>query len=210
MIFNSMVGKGKTETYTLYDYLESDGRGQYIDTGVLMSSKLRIVCKCFGRSGYDNLIAFGGRDRTVGIEQFLRLLSPNPSTRGKMTVYYNASQTIIATFVAGEIYDIDFNRNVVSVVGNQGTSRSVTMTAATFASTIINIYLFGLNGSSTPSTPGVCICECQMYDNDVLIRDFRPAVRIADGVAGMLDVVNDVFYPSANPAGDNFLYGNLT
>ena len=33
-IFNSMLGKGKTETYTLVDYLESDGNRQYIDTGV--------------------------------------------------------------------------------------------------------------------------------------------------------------------------------
>ena len=51
----------------------------------------------------------------------------------------------------------------------------------------------------------------RIYDNnDVLVRDFRPAVRIADGVAGMHDVLNDVFYTNANPAGDNFLYGNLT
>jgi hypothetical protein len=41
----------------------------------------------------------------------------------------------------------------------------------------------------------------------VLVRDFRPVVRNTDEVAGMYDVVNDVFYPSAN--GVNFLYGNF-
>ena len=209
MIFNSMVGKGKTETYTLYDYLENDGNGQFIDTSVLTSSALRIVCKCFGRSGYNNLVAFGSRDGYNSREISLRLCSPSAGMTDKITSSYSSStsQRVIATFIAGEIYDIDFNRNVVSVVGNQGTSGSVTMAAATFASTTRNIYLFGFNGTSTPSTPGVCICGCQIYDNDVLVRAFRPAVRIADGVAGMLDVVNDVFYPSAN--GVNFLYGNF-
>ena len=210
-IFNSILGKGKIEPYTYYDYLESDGNGQYIDTGVLTSSKLRIVCKCFGRSGYTNLIAFGSRDRLNTNELSLRLHSPSPGNLGRITASYNVTREYaINIFVAGEVYDIDFNRNVVSVVGNQGTSRTVTIKAATFASTTRNMYLFGFNGTSTPSVPGVCICKCQIYDNDVLVRDLRPAVRKSDGVAGMLDVVNNVFHPNANPAGDNFLYGNLT
>ena len=208
-IFNSMVGKGEPSPYIDCDYLESDDRGQFIDTGVLTSSKLRIVCKCFGRSGYANLIAFGSRDVDGGRELFLRLRSPDAGMEGKITASYKThTKTIIATFIAGEIYDIDFNRNVVSVVGNQGTSGSVTMTAATFASTTRNIYLFGFNGSSTPSVPGVCICECQIYDNDVLVRDYRSKIRRVDGVTGFLDVVNDTFNPSAN--GVNFLYGYLT
>ena len=129
--------------------------------------------------------------------------------KGWITASYETHvQTPITRFIAGEIYDIDFNRNVVSVVGNQGTSGSLTKKAATFASTNKNIYLFGLNGSSTPSVPGVCICECQIYDNDVLVRDYRSKIRRVDGVTGFLDVVNDTFNPSAN--GVNFLYGYLT
>lgn len=210
-IFNSMLGKGKPSPYIDCDYLESDGNGQYIDTGVLTSSKLRIVCKCFGRSGYTNLIAFGGRDSPNKNELSLRLCSPTASFSGKITANYNVyNQYAIGIFVAGEVYDIDFNRNVVSVVGNQGTSGTVTMKAATFASTKGNMYLFGFSGSQTPSTEGVCLQRTQIYDDGILVRDYRPAVRNTDGVAGMHDVLNDVFYTNANPAGDNFLYGNLT
>lgn len=207
-IFNSMLGK--SEPYIDCDYLESDSGGQYIDTGVLASSSLRIVCKCFGRSGYTNLIAFGSRDSFNSRELSLRLCSPSAGVEGKMTATYGSSapQTAIATFVAGEIYDIDFNRNVVSVVGNQGTSGTITKAVAAFKSTIRNMYLFGFNGTSTPSVPGVCICECQIYDNDVLVRDYRPKIRQEDGVTGYLDMVNDTFNPSAN--GVNFLYGYLT
>lgn len=35
------------------------------------------------------------------------------------------------------------------------------------------------------------------YENNVLIRDMQPCVRISDGVAGMLDLVNKVFYTNA-------------
>lgn len=207
-IFNSMVGKGKPSPYIDCDYLESDGNGQYIDTGVLTSSKLRIVCKCFGRSGYTNLIAFGSRDKYNKNELSLRLRSPSSGSLGRITATYNTSkESAIGIFVAGEVYDIDLNRNVVSVVGNQGTSKTVTMTAATFASTKSNMYLFGFNGTSTPSVPGVCICECQIYDNDVLVRDYRPKIRQEDGVTGFLDMVNGTFNPSAN--GVNLLYGNF-
>lgn len=208
MIFNSMVGKGKPSPYIDCDYLESDGNGQYIDTGILTSSKLRIVCKCFGRSGYTNLVAFGSRDGFNSKELSLRLCSESSGVEGKMTVTYGSSgQTAIVTFVAGEIYDIDFNRNVVTVTGSQGTSGTITKAVTAFASTIRNMYLFGFNGTSTPSVPGVCICECQIYDNNVLVRDYRSKIRREDGVTGFLDMVNDTFNPSAN--GVNFLYGNF-
>lgn len=37
-----------------------------------------------------------------------------------------------------------------------------------------------------------------VYENDVLIRDLVPCTRDSDSVAGVYDIVNDVFYQSAN------------
>lgn len=209
-IFNSMLGKSESSPYTYYDYLESDSRGQYIDTGVLVSSSLRVVCKCLGRSGYTNIVAFGGRD-APNKEFSCRLCSPSTGYIGKTTASYRGSQQYsLGTFVANEIYTIDANMNVWTRTDSGGVTTTATLPTATFASTYRTLNLFGFNGTSTPSTPGAVICECQIYDNGILVRDFRPAVRNDDGVAGKHDVVNDVFYTNANPSGDNFLYGNLT
>lgn len=41
------------------------------------------------------------------------------------------------------------------------------------------------------------IYNFKWYVNNVLIRDMQPCVRISDGVAGMLDLVNKVFYTNA-------------
>ena len=35
-----------------------------------------------------------------------------------------------------------------------------------------------------------------MYDNNVLVRDFVPAKRDSDGAIGLLDIVNNIFYPN--------------
>ena len=40
--------------------------------------------------------------------------------------------------------------------------------------------------------------SCQIYDNDVLVRNFVPCTRDSDSKAGMYDIVNDVFYISPN------------
>jgi len=45
----------------------------------------------------------------------------------------------------------------------------------------------------------------QLYDNGTLIRDYIPARRNSDGVVGMYDVANQVFYTSPN--GANFVAG---
>lgn len=39
----------------------------------------------------------------------------------------------------------------------------------------------------------------KIYNNDVLARDFVPAIRNSDSTVGLYDVVNDVFYTSTTP-----------
>ncbi|MBQ0089133.1 MAG: PEGA domain-containing protein [Prevotellaceae bacterium] len=39
---------------------------------------------------------------------------------------------------------------------------------------------------------------CQIYENNVLIRDFQACLRTSDNAAGFLDVVNHAFYTSSN------------
>ena len=194
------------DEYIYYDYLESTGTNQYVDTGLFASSDLSINCRCFGRSGYTNLIAFGGRTTNGVAEVSLRLQSPSPGFNNRITsTYNNTKQKVLGMFVPEEIYDISYSKTEVSVTGSQGTSGTVTNPGTSFLSTK-HVNLFGFNNTSTPGVAGVCIGECKMYENSVLKRNYKPSVRRYDGKTGMFDSVDDVLYQSYT--GVNFAYGN--
>lgn len=196
------------DEYIYYDYLESTDTNQYIDTGLFASSDLSINCRCFGRSGYTNLIAFGGRTTNGVAEVSLRLQSPSPAFINRITsTYNNTGQKVLGMFVPEEIYDISYSKTEVSVTGSQGTYGTVTNPGTSFLSTR-HVNLFGFNNTSTPGVAGVCIGECKMYENSVLKRDYKPSVRRYDGKTGMFDSVDNVLYQSYK--GVNFAYGNLS
>ena len=195
-----------SDEYIYYDYLESTGTDQYVDTGLFASSDLSINCRCFGRSGYTNLIAFGGRTTNGVDEVSLRLQSPTPGFTNRITSTYNSkNQKVLGMFVPEEIYDINYSKTEVSITGSQGTSGTVTNPGTSFLSTR-HVNLFGFNNTSTPGVAGVCIGECKMYENSVLKRDYKPSVRRYDGKTGMFDSVDNVLYQSYT--GVNFAYGN--
>lgn len=43
---------------------------------------------------------------------------------------------------------------------------------------------------------------CKIYDNDILVRDFIPAIRDSDGKAGLYDLVTNQFYTNAGTGAD--------
>ena len=48
---------------------------------------------------------------------------------------------------------------------------------------------------------------CKIYDNDVLVRDFIPAVRDSDGKAGLYDLVTNQFYTNVGTGADFTVVG---
>lgn len=67
-----------------------------------------------------------------------------------------------------------------------------------------NLLLCALNsgGSVVDVTRSkMSVFGCEIYDNDVLVRKFVPAKRIADNVYGLYDTCNGVFYESAVSSG---------
>ena len=209
MIFNSLVGKGKTETYTLYDYLESDGNGQYIDTGVIVGGdcSIEIDALWLGQiSGNLNDYIAGARNASNNNEYFMR--AQNSSF--KLRYYSEIASYNSITYQ--HYYSYQRHRNDITIYDGDTVVYHATPALRTSASSYNHCLFAYNNGGDILTSPfkkrlGVV----RIYDsNGVLVRDFHPAVRNSDGVAGMHDVVNDVFYTNANPAGDNFLYGNLT
>lgn len=207
-IFNSMLGKKSAPApspYTPVDYLESDGRGQYIDTGIVPNSQYRVVVTAVRRLS-NMYLRFGetysSDRRGFGInEQF---------PYGALLLYDVTQQSGIGLPAVGIESTYDINKNVL-IVTRGGNVFTYTATEATFVG-ITTIHLFNVHNANQGQLPIMsCIKSALIYDeNGTLVCDLQPNVRDSDGVAGMLDVVNDVFHINANPAGDNFLYGYLT
>lgn len=215
-IYNSMLGKGKTEPYIDCDYIESDGQGQYIDTGLKGYNDTSMVfhyLSCRGTTGI-----FGAYDRNkadaTSANELLAYFANNHMYCGKGTgwtgaitaIYPNGKQyTLVVAWLGGNstkftLTDID-TQNV----------REATINRA-LTETPMSLLLFAVNDGTTGNViyndNSLKMGHVERYDNGVLTQDLYPKVRRADMQAGMLDVVNDVFYPSAN--GVNFLYGYLT
>ena len=209
MIFNSMVGKGETKTYTLYDYLESDGRGQYIDTGMPATDKTTI--------SLDISLTNRGTQTYIG----------NSVKSGRTFIFQQiysgpifeididgVSQRLpdlrkVPGYTYGEWNSLTIGKNI-HLVHSSGNEYDYVLTPSEFT-TDGNIYLFADNGMYGARYFAKCRMKpVKRYDNGVLTQLLHPAVRDSDGVAGMLDLQTDTFHPNANPAGDNFLYGNLT
>ena len=206
-IFNSMVGKGKTETYTLYDYLESDGNGQYIDTGMPATNNTSITLDISLTNRGSQI--YIGNSVTSG-----RTFEFNQSDSGPVfeIVIDGVFQRLPDLRAPGNKYggwnSLTIGKNI-HLVHSSGAVYDYTLTPSEFT-TDGNIYLFYANGSRA-YIAGICrMKQVERHDSGVLTQLLHPAVREEDGVAGMLDMVNNVFHANANPAGDNFLYGNLT
>jgi hypothetical protein len=190
--------------YIYYDYLESDGNGQYIDTGIVPNSQYRMVVTAIRRVS-NQYLRFGETRSNLNGSFGVREQFP----QGVYFLYNGQLQAGIALPGVGVESTYDINRNVLTVTRG-GSVFTYTSPEVTFVGTT-TIHLFNVHNANQGQQPTrACIKSALIYDeNGTLVRDLRPAVRIADGVAGMHDVVNDVFYTNANPSGDNFLYGNF-
>ena len=208
-IFNSMMGKGETKIYTLYDYLESDDRGQYIDTGMPATDKTTISFDISLTNRKDE--AYIGNTVKSERKFILQQFYGGPIFEIDIDGVYKwiAKLKIDDDDTYGGWNSLTIGKNI-HLVNFKGNEFDYVLTPSEFT-TKGNIYLFANNG---PYGAGL-FAKCRMksvkrYDNGVLTQLLHPAVRDSDGVAGMLDLQTDTFHPNANPAGDNFLYGNLT
>ena len=67
--------------------------------------------------------------------------------------------------------------------------------------------LFGNHdGSNYYTRSGARVYSAKIYDNGVLVRDYVPVRRNSDGVLGMYDLANNVFYTNSNSSG-SFIAG---
>ena len=76
---------------------------------------------------------------------------------------------------------------------DEGTEYSTTISGYTVSTSAPSMYLFAFK-SSDNSLAGLRIFACKIYDNGNIVRDFIPCYRRSDGVIGLYDLANKVFY----------------
>ena len=180
--------------YTPIEYLEME-RGPVVDTVYIPSNKTRILAK-FQPTSVENSYAFffgiypnGKHASNQSYEFFVwnKLYS----------WYWSGSLFEVSSAVPNDVIVLDWNRNVLNITIN-GVTRTKTFTAKTFTAPY-SLPIFALRFSDTFPKGGSFqgkFYYFQIYDNNVLVRDFVPVLD-ANGTPCMLDKVENKFYYNA-------------
>lgn len=182
--------------YTKLAYLESTGT-QYIDTGFVPNQDTRVLARMLMIPNSTSIFAFGARTSTTS-NNFCFVTS---ASNVYVTGYNNENKSLTSNYNKTVPFVVDKNKNVTIIDGDTAyTAPTATFTAPK------SMTLFAVNNNGTINKGSVRFYYCQIYDNETLVRDYIP-VKNADGVYGMYDLVNDVFY--GNLGTGTFLGGEL-
>ena len=175
------------EGYTRLKYIESTGQ-QYIDWGFKPTSNTRVVMDITVTSGATSFL-FGSRHNSSANAESRSFSMPQISG-ASLRADYGSAETGIAVNPVQKLH-IDVNKNVATVNGTE-----VKASAQTFQSSY-NLFLLATNtaGTATAQT-SARLGVCRAYENGTAIRSSYPCIN-PQGVVGLYDTINDVFYPSA-------------
>ena len=179
---------GLPDGYTQLEYIESTGT-QYIDTGIYPTNTTAVETKfknTYQTSTTSVLVGDGWSS-----PKYLLSIVASTNAPNRIGGAYN---TLANFWTVGTEFTVSMNAvNGLSVNGTRypWTSGSV----GTFTGTT-TLKAFA-DGSTTNRFAKVKMYYLRMYNNGSLVRNFIPAKRNSDGVLGMYDTVNGVFYTNA-------------
>lgn len=185
--------------YTQKKYLQSSG-AQAIDTGYTpQTDMLRIEARIMYGQSRDKAIA---QSRLFGLWTYTSLLY----------LYTNSNSNALFTYGSqlqnDQIFDFVAENSTTQKLIQIDETQYTNTNAATVADTSNPIYLFaGKYSNAQPISDFDYFYTgkmyyCKIYDNDVLVRDFIPAVRDSDSKPGFYDLVTDQFFVNAGTGAD--------
>ena len=174
--------------YQEVEYIESSGT-QYIDTGYKpTSNNLRIACEfeytadhsassVFGSesSGKYSIVPWGAPEFYVGSST--QLLAQTTALNTKYALDAHANAGTLTVSLNGKTNSASYSGSILTTV-NMGIFCNI---IAGVANQFCSMKLYAM----------------YIYDNGNLVRDFVPCYRKSDNVAGLYDLVNNVFYTNA-------------
>lgn len=179
-------------------YLESSGT-QYIDTGFIPNCNTRVKMECEIVDIPVNGAFFGAINASTAGGQYSNTLVLLTSLIIR-SIYYGNAKSAGSSVKLGDRLYIDKNKNIATI-----NNIKLTNTASSTGASQYSMYLFGANTSNSYVLPSnLRLYSCQIYDNDVLVRDFIPTLD-GSNVACLLDRVNNTYY--YNQGTGDFTYG---
>lgn len=176
------IPHGGNQGVTYLEYIESSGT-QYIDTGHKPTNNSRVVMEVEALKG--GVYPFFGARTANGVGSFVLWEMSASSIRSDFNT--TGTETTVSKVLSHVV--IDKNKNVCKFGDT-----TITSGAASFNCSY-NLCLLALNsgGEVDERKLSAKLYRCQVYDNDTLIHDFRPALD-GDGIACLRDEVSKTFY----------------
>lgn len=170
------------------DYIQSSGT-QYIKSGVLCSINSKVILE------YASTDTTATNKGIMGVNiDSKRLQIYQSATSGSETYGLGDGYALRTADTNKHIVELDAKNVKVTFDGAQ-----LAATTGTFSNNVsveTEIYVFAVNNGSA-----VCgyvkIYSLKIYDNDVLVRDFVPCVKVSSDEKGLYDSLNNVFYGNA-------------
>ena len=195
-VFCTNAGSGQfipgpeVSDYTFLEYIESTGT-QYINTRVPIGNR---DIKVIADFQYTNLPSSNQRLFGARTSDYIcfYLFGPDGSNQWKGQIGAGGSEQ----YINGK----DTNRHIVTLDNSTGLYQ-IDETAITLSTTNYDLtyylYIFCQNNAgNTQDYSQSKIYSFKIYKSNTLIRYFMPAMRNSDGVIGLYDKANDVFYPN--------------
>ena len=181
-----IMAKELPSEYQQVEYIESTGT-QYIDTGVIANSTMKIDLKC---RCLESSFVFGSRSSVSSGYSGLTFEESKPvDVRWGNSILVNDDQ-----YVVNQDYRVHIEN------GNSSINNKSSQTSYGNSFFNGNIYLFAINNNSTSSSINLSqygknrIYYFKIYDGNNKIRNFIPCYRNSDNKTGLYDLVNNVFY----------------
>lgn len=195
--------------YVKYKYIESNGT-QWIDTGYIPKSdnlKIDIKFNCLRSTSLDMI--YGSTMTNLEDDSISSSITIMKMPGIEFFLVYTGSigESIPILLENNVTYDLEtHNNNGIITISLNGESETFTTsdTAQYFVpiEKTLPIYLFTANYPYIESLLGEVVSSVMklysfsIYDNDVLVRDLVPC-KSPNGVIGLYDTVNDVFYSNS-------------
>ncbi len=196
-------------------YIQSNNKSAYIDTGYAWKSENT-------ESYLDAMIMKNGNAETLyGSETHIsatnierQFSGLGHGTNGTFGFYIGKSAAISTGYEIGVKKRFTLNIKTTSDLKFSIMHNGLAVNASTYTGSVQNggnIYLFTNNNYNTSSSlsqtqSSLRVYAFKLYDNGVLVRDMKPAVK--GGVAGLYDMVEGKFYSSMTNEG--FTYGSIS
>lgn len=192
-IGSNLVHKANNINYV--DYIESTGT-QYIDTGYAFKTKTqKIECELSitASGGYAACGSYTANRNGVLYGMILKLSSSEMFMIGQSKYTASKSFSLNTRYnIILESYNSSYRIKFGNLFDVTGSCNPI------YAITAINHFIFNANGSSSINlAPAkMKLYSYKMYDNGVLVRDYRP-VKDANGVYCPYDEVEKKYYYNA-------------